>query len=336
MENTENLSRNCPNPTINSNCRGRIQYKSKYSYIKAIKSNSLCQSCLGIAGSIKGNQKKRESGNWGIETKRKNETLKHTNETKIKISETQVNQYQTGARKPWNKGLSKEIDTRVAKTGKSRPGELNPMSGTSYLKKWIDQFGIETAQQMNAKTTEKKRHVGQDNGMFGTSFIQKWNERYKESEVLEKLEFRRYKQSGSKLTYDDWKSFDEVKTSQYQKYKKQVQYYTNKNDISILPNYEKRGKAGIVGAYQLDHIISINYGFKNDINPKNIGSIENLWFVPWEINVIKKDSKSILTFLSEYYPISQYGKYIYDQMAFVMKYYWNVEIQLPKLKHIEK
>ena len=56
-----------------------------------------------------------------------------------------------------------------------------------------------------------------------------------------------------------------------------------------LPNFEKRGRAGTKGAYQLDHIISIDEGFKKRINPKKIGAYSNLRIISWEENLSKKN-----------------------------------------------
>jgi len=65
---------------------------------------------------------------------------------------------------------------------------------------------------------------------------------------------------------------------------------TRKQNLSLLENYEKpRGLCGIDGAYQLDHIISIKQGFAKNIDPKIIGSISNLQFIPWQHNRNKSD-----------------------------------------------
>jgi len=72
---------------------------------------------------------------------------------------------------------------------------------------------------------------------------------------------------------------------EFSKYKYTVQSLTNKNDLSILENFDKnRGLCGVDGAYQLDHIMSIKYGFDNNIDPELISSIENLQFIPWKEN----------------------------------------------------
>jgi len=73
--------------------------------------------------------------------------------------------------------------------------------------------------------------------------------------------------------------------TELQEYRCLVNYYTNKNDLSVLENYnKKRGLSGVVGAYQLDHVISIKDGYDNNIKPEVIGSIDNLQFITWEEN----------------------------------------------------
>lgn len=76
-------------------------------------------------------------------------------------------------------------------------------------------------------------------------------------------------------------------------YKKIVNYLTSKQPIETLPNFEKRGPCGVLGAYQLDHKYSISEGFKNKIDPLIISNINNLEFIPWEENTSKKNKCSI-------------------------------------------
>lgn len=196
----------------------------------------------------------------------------------------------------WNKGLNAKIDKRVAKTGKSRPGELNPM--------------------------------------FGQSFKDIWKKEYDENEFNEKLEYNSYLKSQSALSFEEWKEVRIKTKTAYDDYKGKVWQFTNKCNLELLPNFEKRGRAGIEGAYHLDHIVPIQYGFEHNISSEYIGSIQNLWFIPWKINITKSGSFASLLFLSEYYPISQYGVPILYEMKKVMKYYWEFEEPLPKLKKI--
>lgn len=55
----------------------------------------------------------------------------------------------------------------------------------------------------------------------------------------------------------------------------------------INPNNYKRGLAGEDGAYHLDHIISIKYGFEHGIPPEEIAKKENLQMLPWKENINK-------------------------------------------------
>lgn len=76
----------------------------------------------------------------------------------------------------------------------------------------------------------------------------------------------------------------------YRQYKLKVKRITNKQRIHTLPHYELRGRAGIEGAYHLDHIYSILQGYINSVPAEVIGDIRNLRFVPWEYNT-KKSGK---------------------------------------------
>jgi hypothetical protein len=68
-----------------------------------------------------------------------------------------------------------------------------------------------------------------------------------------------------------------------------VYYWTNKNDLSMLENNDKRSRSG----YHLDHKYSITEGFSNNIPPKIIGSLGNLEFIPAIDNGIKGTKCSI-------------------------------------------
>ena len=76
-------------------------------------------------------------------------------------------------------------------------------------------------------------------------------------------------------------------------YYNEVIRYTNKQDISKLKNIEHRGKAGIKGAYHLDHMVSIHYGFLNNVPAYIIGNIKNLTMLPWHDNIYKSAKCSI-------------------------------------------
>ncbi|ASU00173.1 hypothetical protein [Aeromonas phage AS-zj] len=72
----------------------------------------------------------------------------------------------------------------------------------------------------------------------------------------------------------------------FKKYRNLVRTLTARNEhlYSKWENFDKIGKSGVDGAYQLDHIISIKYGFDHNICPTVIGDIKNLQLIPWQEN----------------------------------------------------
>jgi len=67
--------------------------------------------------------------------------------------------------------------------------------------------------------------------------------------------------------------------------------YTNRNDLKIMENYDKRGKGP--DGFHLDHMYSISQGYFNNIDPKIIGSSINLKFIPEKENLTKQGKCSI-------------------------------------------
>lgn len=62
---------------------------------------------------------------------------------------------------------------------------------------------------------------------------------------------------------------------------------------SKWPNADKIGLCGVEGAYQLDHRVSIKYGFDNLIPYQIIGGLNNLEIITWESNREKSKGNSI-------------------------------------------
>jgi len=90
------------------------------------------------------------------------------------------------------------------------------------------------------------------------------------------------------MSYEEyWESLKHFK-----RYLLKVWRFTYKQPLETLENFNKRGKSGVPGAYQVDHKISIKDGYKMNIPEEQIASIENLQMLPWEENR-KKWSSSI-------------------------------------------
>jgi len=252
-ENNKNkYVRTCPNPTNNKRCRKKMRYSNIYNFRNAEKDEKLCLSCSGIAGGVAGTATKHRTGNWGTETKRKNGSLKHTENAKQKISKTLKENYDSGKVIVWNSGLTALTDERVAKTGKSRPGKLNPNYNLGFYKVWIKKYGQKRADEMN------------------------------------KIRIQNMVETNVNMPYLEWLKI----LTNKERYYHDVKIITNTQPIHLLENHNKRGRCDInPDAYHLDHIISIDYGFKNNISSKKIGNISNLRFIPWLENV-KKGNKN--------------------------------------------
>lgn len=82
---------------------------------------------------------------------------------------------------------------------------------------------------------------------------------------------------------------DPKNKTQFELYASKVRVLTEKQDLTQLKGHENRGRAGIEGAYHLDHIYSIKSGFINNVDPSIIASIHNLRFITYEENISKLD-----------------------------------------------
>ena len=73
--------------------------------------------------------------------------------------------------------------------------------------------------------------------------------------------------------------------------------------VDNIPGYDKSIR-GFNSGYQVDHKISVSYGFKNGIDPKHISDLSNLQFISKEDNntknsknLIDKNNEWILRFI---------------------------------------
>lgn len=85
-----------------------------------------------------------------------------------------------------------------------------------------------------------------------------------------------------KETAPEWKLYRSTVTSLTR-----VEYAKHKTAIN--PHNYPTGRAGTDGAYHLDHIVSVKYGFLNEIPPELISHHTNLQMLPWEENITKRD-----------------------------------------------
>ena len=92
-----------------------------------------------------------------------------------------------------------------------------------------------------------------------------------------------------RATKAGFQNFDEYKLRYPKKqfYKREVWRLTYQNPLDTLEHWDKRGRCGVEGAYQLDHIKSINWGWENGIEPEVIAEWDNLRMIPWKTNLLK-------------------------------------------------
>ena len=92
-----------------------------------------------------------------------------------------------------------------------------------------------------------------------------------------------------RATKAGFQNFDEYKQKYPKKqfYKREVWRLTYQKPIDTLENWQLRGRCGVEGAYQLDHIRSIDWGWKNGIDAEVIAEWDNLRMIPWKTNLLK-------------------------------------------------
>lgn len=75
-----------------------------------------------------------------------------------------------------------------------------------------------------------------------------------------------------------------IKNLKRKLYYAKVWILTEQNDLTVLPNHNKRG----FKRYHLDHIYPTSEGFKNNIPPEIIANIKNLRFIHHRHNMKKR------------------------------------------------
>lgn len=161
---------------------------------------------------------------------------------------------------PWNKGLTKETNNLLKNMGEKHTGFKHSEETKRIIGKFSEEFW---------KNPEYRKTVV--------------------DAVNENRNVPQWRATMEKLGY-----FTPIEQkSDWEQYKQLVWYHTNQNDLLSLPHYEKRARVEMSGSYSLDHKFSIAKGFKERIDPKIMGSIYNLEFIPAKENDSKKTRCSI-------------------------------------------
>lgn len=170
-------------------------------------------------------------------------------------------------------GANNRSETWKEKASLSKLGKNNPMFGVSQTNP--NSLANLTRSAWTGKRQSAESNKKRSNSMKGKS---SWTEESKKKYIQTGIEQGRF-----------WKS-DDPEYIEFKKYRRKVYYWTSKNDLTLLENYDKRSLLG----YHLDHKYSISEGFKNNVPPKVIGSIYNLEFLLSTDNV-KKGTKCSIT-----------------------------------------
>lgn len=197
---------------------------------------------------------------------------KETNPSLLKMSKS-VSKSMKSLRKrtpPWNKGLTKETNDVVKKMANHHMGFKHSETTKSKISKhskkcWESPKYREKIINMLKKVIGDEEHINE------------WRLKMENSGYFTPLSLK----------------------TEFAKYKQLVWSYTRKNNLTILENYDKRGRSN----YHIDHKFSITQGFLKDIPPNIIGSIHNLEMLHHKDN-IKKYSKCSITkeeLLNKYY-----------------------------------
>lgn len=190
------------------------------------------------------------------QTKENNKSIKQMS---IVVSKTWKQKFSNGYI-VWNKGLTKETSNILKRMGEKHTGFKHTKKTKNYIRQCsLDFWKDEKYRNLVSSQIKKNRSV------------EKW---------FDTMVKRGY-------------FIDRTAKSKLKRYYELCWQYTRKNKLSTLKNHKKRGRAGIIGAYHLDHKFSILKGFINSIDAKIIGSINNLEFIPYKQNIIKNSKCSI-------------------------------------------
>lgn len=162
----------------------------------------------------------------------------------------------------WSKGQTKKTNSSL---------RLNAERGSKTKKeKFANKELVPWNKGLTAKTNEIVRLIAEKHKGFKHS---------EETKNIISLHSKKRWKSG---LYDNQKSPNQKAFKRYQnkvhRLTKKVQHLVEGYDKS------KQGRMGESGAYQIDHIIDIKWGFDNNIPAELIAHLSNLQFISWEDN----------------------------------------------------
>jgi len=174
-------------------------------------------------------------------------------------------------------GHSAETKEKISKAGKGRThtAETKEKMSNSHTGRIVSEDTKEKIAQSNKEYWSNNKRIPWNKGTKGLQTP--WNKGLKKTVPLEILER------------------DDPVYRDFGKYRNRVSVRTKRNyemyKEQINPNSLQLGKAGIDGAHQIDHIVSVREGFEKGIPVEDIADPSNLQILPWLDNIRKYDGK---------------------------------------------
>lgn len=176
----------------------------------------------------------------------------------------------------------------------------------------LERYGIESTNSLQNIKEKKVRtfieNYGVDNPSKVKEILDKKEETWiKKYGVKNPSQSKEIKDKKKKTIVSNGYIRSDEELTEKELYKRKVSQFT---DITIRKKFKKddlkkRGKCGIYGAKQVDHIYSINDGFINNIPPEILCHECNIRLIDWEDNT-NKWKKSDITINELYSLIEEY------------------------------
>lgn len=175
-------------------------------------------------------------------------------------------------------------------TKKEKYGNENYYNVEQYKKTCLNKYGVENVFQLKSIKESSKQTKENKYGDPNFNNVEK-----RRKTNLKKYGDKNYNNREKMIETKTGLSYDEYieQLPEFKKYEREVLTITKKQPLYLLKNYKKRGIAGQIGAYHLDHKFTIYKGFENVIPPYILGNIINLGMLTWEENCSKHRNCSL-------------------------------------------
>lgn len=183
---------------------------------------------------------------------------------------------------PCRKCYSKEISKTIKRKLTSGEIKIKPRRKDSEIYKQFHRNCPDCDNKMSYVSEETLKTAINKNTVCNSCSTYKYNKNWKN--VIKPSHIKQMR--ASKAGFLNWDEYVK-RYPDKQFYKREVWRLTNAQPLHLLEHNEKRGLCGINGAYQLDHIISINDGWEQKIDEEEISKFENLRCIPWKQNRTK-------------------------------------------------